>query len=265
MTETLGIAGSGAIATGLAASAAKNGEVVLVARSQASADRARAQVDKLLSRMEDANGAVVRIETSIDALADATAVVEAIAEDLEAKRPLLADIARVAEPGALLCSTTSSLSVAALAEATGAPERFVGLHVFNPVPRMKLVELAYAAEATQETRDRARALVESLGKVPVDVPDTPGFVVNRLLFPFLFSAVFLQEESGLEAEAIDTCMKLGAGHPMGPLALIDFVGLDVSLAIGEAIGTPIPQTVRDMVTRGDLGKKSGKGFYDYAK
>jgi 3-hydroxybutyryl-CoA dehydrogenase len=130
---------------------------------------------------------------------------------------------------------------------------------------MQLVELAYADEATPQTRERARALCEALGKTPVDVPDTPGFVVNRLLFPYLFSAVFLQEESGLEAEAIDTCMKLGAGHPMGPLALLDFVGLDVSLAIGEAIGTQIPETVRTMVAEGRLGKKTGSGFYDYSR
>jgi 3-hydroxybutyryl-CoA dehydrogenase len=265
ITETIGIAGSGAIATGLAAAAATQGKVVLVARSEASAERARAAVDKLTSRIEGAEADRVEVGTDLQALAGVSAVVEAIAEDVGAKSALLGELARIVGPEALICSTTSSLSVATLAAAAGTPERFVGLHVFNPVPRMQLVELAYADEATPQTRERARALCEALGKTPVDVPDTPGFVVNRLLFPYLFSAVFLQEESGLEAEAIDTCMKLGAGHPMGPLALLDFVGLDVSLAIGEAIGTQIPETVRTMVAEGRLGKKTGSGFYDYSR
>ena len=130
---------------------------------------------------------------------------------------------------------------------------------------MKLVELAYPAEAPPAIRARARALCEHLGKVPVEVPDLPGFVVNRLLFPYLFDAVRLMEAARLEPEAVDTCMKLGAGHPMGPLALLDFVGLDVSTAIGETLGVEIPQTVRRLMDEGKLGRKSGVGFYDYSK
>ena len=173
------------------------------------------------------------------------------------------ELAGVVDGDALLGSTTSSLSVADLAAASGAPERFVALHVFNPVPKMKLVELAFPPEATDGTRRRAAALCEALGKTAVTVPDTPGFVVNRLLFPYLFSAVALQEETGLEPEAIDTCMHLGAGHPMGPLALLDFVGLDVAQAIGRAIGATVPDRLAALVADGALGRKSGRGFYAY--
>jgi 3-hydroxybutyryl-CoA dehydrogenase len=266
MQETIAIAGSGAIATGFAAAAAGFGEVVLWARSDASAARARAAVDKLTSRMEGVDGANVRIVTDLQELAGATVIVEAISEDLDAKAPLLKQLAGLSAGGGddvMLCTTTSSLSVHVLASAAGVPERFVGLHVFNPVTRMELVELAYADETVETIRARARDLCELLGKKAVEVPDIAGFVVNRLLFPYLFSAVDLMETSGLKPEAIDTCMKLGAGHPMGPLALLDYVGLDVSSAIGEAIGVHVPHRIHDLVAIGALGKKSGKGFYTY--
>ena len=266
MHERLGIVGSGAIACGLAAAAARHGEVVLWARSEGSADRARATVDKACGRLSgEVNAAHVKIGVDLDALGEATAVIEAVVEDPAAKAAVWGDLARIVHGDALLGSTTSSLSVQALATASGAPERFVGLHVFNPVPRMKLVELAFPAEATDATRARAVALCEVLDKTAVTVPDTPGFVVNRLLFPYLFSAVAFQEESGLDAEAIDTCMQLGAGHPMGPLALLDFVGLDVAQAIGEAIGAAVPDTLTALVADGALGRKSGRGFYAYEK
>jgi 3-hydroxybutyryl-CoA dehydrogenase len=262
--ERIGIAGSGAIACGLAAAAARHGGVVLWARSDASADRARDAVEKVCGRLSgEVNAQNVRVETDLEALGAATAVVEAIAEDADAKAELLARIGAIAGEQSLVASTTSSLSVEALASASGVPERFVGLHVFNPVPKMKLVELAFPAAAGEQTRRRADAMCRALGKTPVEVPDIPGFVVNRLLFPYLFSAVALLEETGLDAEAVDTCMTLGAGHPMGPLALLDFVGLDVAQAIGEAIGTPVPARVRDLVADGALGKKSGRGFYVY--
>lgn len=264
MNERLGIAGSGAIACGLAAAASRHGDVVLWARSDASAERARASVSKICGRLSgEVNAAHVLVATSLDALGEATAIVEAIAEDPDAKATLLAEIGAVAGDGTLIASTTSSLSVEQLAAASGAPERFVGLHVFNPVPKMKLVELAFPTAATDETKARATALCEALDKTPVAVPDIPGFVVNRLLFPYLFSAVALMEETGLEPEAVDTCMTLGAGHPMGPLALLDFVGLDVALAIGEAISADVPRSVRDLVAEGALGKKAGRGFYSY--
>jgi 3-hydroxybutyryl-CoA dehydrogenase len=264
MHERLGIVGSGAIACGLAAAAARHGEVVLWARSDGSADRARKTVDKACGRLSgEVNADHVRIVQDLDALGGASAVVEAVVEDVAAKGRLWRDLAGVVGDDALLGSTTSSLSVAELASASGAPERFVGLHVFNPVPKMKLVELAFPPEANTATRDRAVALCDALGKTAVVVPDIPGFVVNRLLFPYLFSAVALQEETGLPAESIDTCMQLGAGHPMGPLALLDFVGLDVAQAIGEAIGADVPPSLRALVADGALGRKSGRGFYTY--
>jgi 3-hydroxybutyryl-CoA dehydrogenase len=264
MHERLGIVGSGAIACGLAAAAARHGEVVLWARSDGSAQRARATVDKACGKISgEVNADHVKIVQDLSGLSSATAVVEAVVEDVATKAELWAELAKVVDGEALLGSTTSSLSVAQLAGASGAPERFVGLHVFNPVPRMKLVELAFPVEASDTTRTRATALCEALGKTAVIVPDIPGFVVNRLLFPYLFSAVALQEETGLPAESIDTCMQLGAGHPMGPLALLDFVGLDVAQAIGEAIGSDVPPSVTSLVAEGALGRKSGRGFYTY--
>jgi 3-hydroxybutyryl-CoA dehydrogenase len=263
--ERLAVVGSGAIACGLAATASGHGDVVLWARSDSSAQRARATVDKVCSKLDgDVDAARVSIATDLDRLSGCSMVVEAVVEDHDTKAALLRDIAARVGDSALLATTTSSLSVQRLGDASGHPDRFVGLHVFNPVPRMKLVELTFPAAATDETRRRARALCAALGKEAVEVPDVPGFVVNRLLFPFLFSAVTLMEETGLEPQAIDTCMKLGAGHPMGPLALLDFVGLDVSKAIGETIGTPIPPTVDRLIAEGALGKKTGRGLYDYS-
>ena len=163
----------------------------------------------------------------------------------------------------MLATTTSSLSIAELAQASGHPERFVGLHVFNPVPRMELVELAFPEEASTETRERAQALCAELGKTAVEVPDIPGFVVNRLLFPYLFSAVELMAQTGMEPADVDRCMTLGAGMPIGPLALLDFVGLDVAMAIGEEIGADVPQDLIDLVDEGALGRKSKRGFYSY--
>jgi 3-hydroxybutyryl-CoA dehydrogenase len=261
VTERLAIAGSGAIACGLAATAATRGEVVLWARSDASAQRARASLEKVCGKLEGADPERVEVATDLDALAPASFLVEAIAEDEAAKADLLGRLAGVAAEDALLATTTSSLSVTALGEATGRADRFVGLHVFNPVPKMALVELAFPAAASAATRDRARALCVELGKEPVEVPDLPGFVVNRLLFPFLFSAVRLLDETGLEPAAIDECMRLGAGHPMGPLALLDFVGLDVAVAIGEAIGAEVPARLRELVAAGELGRKTGAGLY----
>ena len=135
--------------------------------------------------------------------------------------------------------------------------------MFNPVPKMELVELAFPPAASEQTRRRARALREALGKTAVEVPDTAGFVVNRLLFPYLFEAVRLMERTGLEPEAIDTCMRLGAGHLLGPLALLDLVGLDVAAAIGRSIGAQVPERIERMIGAGALGRKAGRGFYAY--
>jgi 3-hydroxybutyryl-CoA dehydrogenase len=263
--ERLGIAGSGTIACGLAAVASRHGEALLWARSEDSAQRARGSVDRICGRLSgEVNAAHVRVVTDLEELAaEATFLVEAVVEETSAKSELLAELGRAAGEDAVIATTTSSLSVAELAQASGAPERFVGLHVFNPVPRMKLVELAFPAEAGDAVRQRAFAVCEALDKTAVEVPDLPGFVVNRLLFPFLFSAVEFAEETGITPVQVDTCMTLGAGHPMGPLALLDFVGLDVAEAIGDAIGAQVPDKVRALVRDGALGKKAGRGFYVY--
>ncbi len=264
MNERLAIVGSGAIACGLAATAAHHGPVLLLARSERSAERASTIVDNTLARLAaEIDPDHVQIATDMQSLAEATFVVEAVVEDLAVKSSVLGELAGIVSPETVLASTTSSLSVHELAQASGRPERFVGLHVFNPVTKMQLVELVFGSEASEDTRRRALELCETFEKTPVEVPDVPGFVVNRLLFPYLFSAVRLVEETGMDPADVDTCMKLGAGHPMGPLALLDLVGLDVSEAIGRTIGEPIPPRVGQLVAEGALGRKSGRGFHTY--
>ncbi len=264
MSKRLAIAGSGAIACGLAATAAHHGPVLLLARSESSADRARATVEKTLSRLEaEVDPEHVEIVTDIAALAEATFVVEAVVEDHDAKAALLTELDEVLDADAILASTTSSLSIERLAQESGRPQSFLGLHVFNPVTKMKLVELIFPQAASERTRSRALELCEKFEKTPVEVPDVPGFVVNRLLFPYLFSAVRLVEETGMDPADVDTCMRLGAGHPMGPLALLDLVGLDVSKAIGETIGETVPARVHELIAEGALGRKSGRGIHAY--
>lgn len=264
MNERLAIVGSGAIACGLAATAAHHGPVLLLARSERSAERASTIVDNTLARLAaEIDPDHVQIAIDMQSLAEATFVVEAVVEDLAVKSAVLGELNGIVGPETVLASTTSSLSVHELAQASGRPDRFVGLHVFNPVTKMQLVELVFAEQAGAETRRRALELCETFEKTPVEVPDVPGFVVNRLLFPYLFSAVRLVEETGMEPKDVDTCMKLGAGHPMGPLALLDLVGLDVSKAIGETIGEAVPPRVGQLVAEGALGRKSGRGFHSY--
>jgi 3-hydroxybutyryl-CoA dehydrogenase len=251
-SERLGIVGSGAVACGLASVAGSAGRVVVWARSERSAERAR-------GLLEDA----AEVVTDLSGLGDCDVVVEAVTEDRDVKTELHGRLGELLPSRSLLATTTSSLSVTELAKASGRPDRFAALHVFNPVEKMKLVELAFPEQASEETRTRFRELCERLGKTAVEVPDCPGFVVNRLLFPFLFEAVRLAERDRLDPQTVDTCMTLGAGHPMGPLALLDYVGLDVAAAIGEAMGMEVPARVRELIAEGRLGKKSGAGFYDY--
>jgi 3-hydroxybutyryl-CoA dehydrogenase len=262
--ERLGIAGAGTIACGLAESAASCGlDVTLWGRRDSSLARARESLGE---------ESAVALTSDIDALSGASLAVEAVAEEREAKEAVLASLAARLDGDALLASTTSSLSIGELAAASGMPTRFFGLHVFNPVPRMELVELCFPEDAGQATRQRAQAFCAAVGKTAIEVPDEPGFVVNRLLFPYLFDAVRLLERSGLEPEQVDACMKLGASHPMGPLELLDFVGIDVADAIGEALHGDTsdpshrpPGRIKRLVGEGNLGRKSGRGFYEYGE
>jgi 3-hydroxyacyl-CoA dehydrogenase len=268
VSESLGIVGSGLIACGLAVASASSGhDVVIRARSEQSVEKAKAAIEKQVSRLDDPEAALALIKHTTDLadLADRSFVVEAVGEDYAIKNPLAGEIAAVIGPDTILASTTSSLSVNKLADAAGIPERFVGFHVFSPVPVMKLIEIVYSDQATDDVKRRSRDLCEAIGKVGVEVPDTPGFIVNRLLFPYLFDAARFLETSGLDPEAVDTAMKLGANFPMGPIALLDYVGLDVSVAIGEQIGVEIPQNCRDLLAAGKLGRKTKQGFYDYNK
>ena len=242
MSERIGIAGGGAIASGLACVAAEHGQVVLWARRP---DAATAKVERLIEKRGGLGAGNVSVSDDLDSLLDATFVVEAIAEEHDAKVALLRRLGGAATNGTILATTTSALSVSALAEATGRPDRFVGLHVFNPVPKMDLVELVFPAAADAETRDaRPRAvrgarqgrrrgprharLRRQPAAVPVPVRRGGG----------------CSSETGLEPQAIDDCMRMGAGHPMGPLALLDYVGLDVSAAIGRSIGARCPRASR---------------------
>jgi 3-hydroxybutyryl-CoA dehydrogenase len=268
--ERPGVAGSGLIACGLAACATQTGTVRLLARSDASAWRAEESAQGEARKLD--RGAPERIKVTTDPadLADCDLIVEAIAEDAGAKVELLVTVAAAA-PEATLATTTSSLSIAELAERIGSAERFFGLHVFNPVTRMELIELCLPEGLAAGVGDRARAWCAALGKTAIEVPDQAGFVVNRLLFPYLFEAVRLMESSGMEAADVDSCMQLGAGHPMGPLRLLDFVGLDVAAAIGESLdregagggADAVPELIHAMVAAGKLGRKSGEGFFEY--
>ena len=267
--ESPGIAGSGAIATGLAAVSTTTADTILLARSEASAWRAEEKAVAACAKLEGADPSRLRVTTDAADLADCDIVVESVIEEVEPKGKVLATVAAHLSPDADLATTTSSLSVAEIAEAGGVTGRLMGLHVFNPVPRMKLVEVCFP-DGAEGARENALAWCAALGKTAVEVPDQAGFVVNRLLFPYLFDAVRMMERTGMEAGEVDACMKLGAGHPMGPLALLDFVGLDVAEAIGDALFADSgdaahkpPGLMVEMIGEEKLGRKSGAGFYTY--
>jgi 3-hydroxybutyryl-CoA dehydrogenase len=266
--ENPGIAGSGAIATGLAAVSTTTADTILLARSEASAWRAEERAVAACAKIEGADPSRLRVTTDAADLAECDIVVESVIEELGPKGEVLGGVA-AACPGADLATTTSSLGIAEIAAASGTGDRLFGLHFFNPVPRMKLVEVCFP-DGAEGARETALAWCAALGKTAVEVPDQAGFVVNRLLFPYLFDAVRMIERTGMEAGEVDTCMKLGAGHPMGPLALLDFVGLDVAEAIGDALYADSseaahkpPGLMVEMVGEEKLGRKSGAGFYEY--
>jgi 3-hydroxybutyryl-CoA dehydrogenase len=267
--ERPAIAGSGTIACGLAASASVASKVILLARSDASAWKAEEQAHSLCAKLDGADAKRVKVTTRPADLSASDLIIEAVIEELGVKVDLLKTVGDAA-PEADLASTTSSLSLDELASGSEHPERTFGLHPFNPVARMELVELCIPDAARDEIRPRARAWCEAIGKTVVEVPNEAGFVVNRLLFPYLFDAVRLMEQTEMKAEDVDSCMTLGANYPMGPLALLDLVGIDVAVAIGDALYAESqeehhrpPGRLIALVDQGKLGRKSGSGFYDY--
>jgi 3-hydroxybutyryl-CoA dehydrogenase len=263
------IAGSGTIACGLAACASVTSRTLLLARSDASAWRAEEQAHSLSAKVDGADAKRIKVTTEAGDLADCDLVVEAVIEELKPKVDLLERVGDAAAE-ADLATTTSSLPLDELGSQSGHAERVFGLHPFNPVTKMELVELCLPDAAREEIRTRARAWCEAIGKTVVEVPNEPGFVVNRLLFPYLFDAVRLMEQTGMSAEDVDRCMTLGANYPMGPLALLDLIGTDVAVAIGEALYADSseehhrpPGRLIALVDEGKLGRKGGAGFYDY--
>lgn len=263
------IAGSGAIGCGLAACATAVGEVHLLARSDASAWRAEERAQDDCAKVEGGSPDRIRVTTDPADLVGCDLVVEAVIEDMEAKVEMLRLLGELCAE-ADLATTTSSLPVAELARRSGHSDRVLGFHPFNPVQRMELVELCIPGELRNGAGERVRAWSRALGKTVIEVPDQPGFVVNRLLFPYLFDSVRLMERTGMEADDIDSCMRLGAGYPMGPLRLLDYIGLDVAAAIGQSLFADTeegryraPGLLEQMIGDGRLGRKSGMGFYQY--
>jgi 3-hydroxybutyryl-CoA dehydrogenase len=257
------------IGCALAACASALGEVRLLARSDASAWRAEERAQANCSKVEGGRPDRIRVTTKPADLSNCDLVVEAVIEDVDAKVDLLRELGDHC-PEADLATTTSSLPVADLAKRSGHADRIFGFHVFNPVQQMELVELCISAGVREGVRERARAWARALGKTVIEVPDQPGFVVNRLLFPYLFDAVRLMERTGMNAADVDSCMQLGAGYPMGPLRLLDFIGLDVAAAIGESLFADTaedryraPGLIEELIGNRRLGRKSQAGFYEY--
>jgi 3-hydroxybutyryl-CoA dehydrogenase len=281
--SSIGVAGSGTMAAGIAEVFAKAGyEVVLAARGQEKADQALARLAKSLDRsvakgrltQEQRDAAVARVSPagSLDAFAEVDLAVEAVAEDLAVKQQLFATLDKVCKPGAVLATTTSSLPVVAVAMATSRPQDVVGMHFFNPAPAMKLVEVVRTVLTADDVHATVHEVCGSIGKHAVDCGDRAGFIVNALLFPYLNNAVKMVGEHYATVEAIDSAMKLGGGYPMGPFELLDVVGLDVSLAIEQVLhqefrdpGLAPAPLLEHLVAAGCLGRKTGRGFREYAR
>lgn len=282
--ERVAVIGAGTMGNGIAHVCAQAGlRVTLVDVAAGVLENAVATIGKNLDRQvgkgiltqEERDGALARIETATErdlGVEGAGLVVEAIPERAELKYELFAELDRLASPGAILASNTSSISITALAAVTTRPERVIGMHFMNPVPVMKLVEIIRGHRTSDETLALTHALTERLGKTPVTSADYPGFLANRILMPLLNEAAFTVMEGVGTPEDVDRVAKLGLNHPMGPLELADFIGLDVCVAIldvlHEGFGDPKYRAcplLRKMVAAGDLGRKSGRGFFSYAQ
>ncbi|MBP3758779.1 MAG: 3-hydroxybutyryl-CoA dehydrogenase [Firmicutes bacterium] len=281
--KKIGVLGTGTMGAGIIQVCAQKGyEVVMRARRESSIEKGLATVKKNLDKMV-AKGKIEQAEadeifgrvhgsTDINIIADADLVIEAATEDMEAKKALFAQLNEICKPDTIIATNTSSLSITEIAVASGRPDKVIGMHFFNPVPAMKLVEIICGLTTSEETKATILELTQILGKTPVEVAEAPGFVVNRILIPMINEGIGIYADGVASVEGIDTAMKLGANHPMGPLELGDLIGLDVVLAIMDVLykefGDPKYRAhtlLRKMVRAGKLGRKSGEGFYNYQK